>query len=81
MRKIVLMLAAALALVSCNSELRSARGLAKRILGDKASAVRFELLEDAEKDTYELESVGGKVVVRGNNANSMAVGLNRYLQE
>ena len=81
MRKIVLILAAALALVSCNSELRSARGLAKRILGDKASAVRFELLEDAEKDTYELESVGGKVVVRGNNANSMAVGLNRYLQE
>ncbi len=81
MRKIVLMIAAALALVSCNPEIRSARGLAKRILGEKVSAVRFELLEDTQKDTYELETVGSKVVIRGNNANSMAVGLNRYLQE
>ncbi len=59
---------------------RAACALARRVLGDKASVVRFEQT-DSPTDCYELTSKGTKVLIRGNNANSMAVGLNRYIQE
>lgn len=32
-------------------------------------------------DFYEIESKGPKIIIRGNNDNSMAVGLNRYLKD
>ncbi len=59
---------------------RTAEALAHRIMGSKASAVSFEQT-DAQTDSYELVQKGSKVLIRGNNANSMAVGLNRYLQQ
>ncbi len=59
---------------------RTAEALAHRIMGSKASAVAFEQT-DAQTDSYELVQKGSKVLIRGNNANSMAVGLNRYLQQ
>ena len=59
---------------------RTAEALAHRIMGSKASAVAFEQT-DAQTDSYELVQKGKKVLIRGNNANSMAVGLNRYLQQ
>ncbi len=64
-----------------DQEVETAEGLAHRIMGDKADVVRFERLVDDTLDVYELETVNGKVVIRGNNANSMAVGLNQYLQK
>lgn len=79
-RTATLILSALLALSSCNPEIRNAKALAGRIMGDKASGIVFEQIS-SDKDSYEIESVGGKVHIRGNNANSMAVGLNRYLQE
>lgn len=66
---------------STDSEVSTAEALARRIMGDKADAVCFERLQNDTIDVYELETVKGKVVIRGNNANSMAVGLNRYLQD
>ena len=80
-RTIIFLLAATAALFSCKtSDERAAQALARRVMGDKASAVEFKQTESLT-DSYELEQHGSKVLIRGNNANSMAVGLNRYLQE
>ena len=79
--EIVLLLAASLALMSFRTaDERAAEALAHRVMGDKAKAVVFEQM-DAETDSYELLQRGNKVLIRGNNANSMAVGLNRYIQQ
>ncbi len=59
---------------------RAAGELARRIMGSQASAIIFEQTSEPE-DCYELTQKGAKVLIKGNNANSMAVGLNRYLQE
>lgn len=82
MRKVYLFMAAALMMASCScdKDVKSADALARRIMGDKAGIVKFEKIETAA-DAYEIETVGKEVHIKGNNANSMAVGLNRYLQE
>ena len=83
MRKTVLCAIAAIACIAsctCDKDVKSASALAKRIMGPQSKSIVFEKI-DSEKDVYELESVKGKVHIRANNANSMAVGLNRYLQE
>lgn len=70
-----------LLLVSCNVGTKPAEALAERILGEKSDILRFETLKDEPSDVYEIETVRNHVVIRGNNANSMAVGLGRYLQD
>ncbi|MBR4829941.1 MAG: alpha-N-acetylglucosaminidase [Muribaculaceae bacterium] len=63
-----------------NSDTQQARALAARLSARLADKVEFVKTDDAcGKDVFTLENQGGKVVVGGNNANSMAVGLNRYL--
>jgi alpha-N-acetylglucosaminidase len=42
--------------------------------------VRFERLEGAAGDAFELSSEGGKLVVRASNANAAAAGLGWYLK-
>ena len=59
---------------------RAVEALARRVMGGKAKAVVFEQT-NATTDSYELVQKGAKVLIRGNNANSMAVGLNRYIQQ
>ena len=57
-----------------------AMALAGRLSPALASKVEFEVIEaDQGRDVFSLESRGGKVVIGGNSAGSMAVGLNRYL--
>ncbi len=68
-------------LISCDVETKSAKALAERIIGEKSRSIRFETLKNEPKDVYEIETVRNRVVIRGNNANSMAMGLNRYLQD
>jgi len=59
----------------------AAANLARRVLKDRADAFAFETIPaDAGRDVFEVESAGGKVVVRGNSGVSMAVGLNWYLR-
>ena len=54
-----------------------ARRLSSQALPEK---VEFQQIQDdGGKDVFTLESRGGKVIIGGNNAGSMAVGLNRYL--
>ena len=80
-RDFTLLLAISAILFSCKTpDERAAGALARRVMGDKASAVVFEQAY-FPTDSYELVQQGSRVVIRGNNANSMAVGLNRYLQE
>lgn len=68
------------ALASCGQEDDPAvRALARRVIPDHEKHFRFERLADTS-DCFEVESVGRKIVVRGNNSNSMAVGLNWYLK-
>ena len=66
---------------ACDNGTKPAKELAGRIMGEKAGIIRFETLKDEPKDVYEIETVKGHVVIRGNNSNSMAMGLNRYLQD
>ncbi len=76
-----LLLAVSLAMMSFKTaDERAAEALARRVMGSKAKAVVFEQT-DSPTDSYELLLKDEKVLIRGNNANSMAVGLNRYIQQ
>ncbi|RYD93542.1 MAG: alpha-N-acetylglucosaminidase, partial [Sphingobacteriales bacterium] len=56
-------------------------GLVARIAPDYADKIEFETIPAANGfDVFELESDGQKLVIRGNNYNSMATGLNHYLK-
>ena len=70
--------------VSCTQkepdpEVIAMRGLVNRVIPEFSDQVILERLNDTV-DRYEFESIDHKIVIRGNNANSMAVGLNRYLK-
>ena len=55
--------------------------LAGRLLGSRAESIRFESIEAAnDRDVFEIEMPGGRVVVRGNSPVSQARGLNHYLR-
>ncbi len=56
------------------------RGLVKRVVPQYAKYIVLEQLPSDSVDRFELESKGRKLIIRGNNANSMAVGLNHYLK-
>ena len=76
----IVMLAVALGAVA-GDDVEQAMALARRLsqkqLPDK---VQFHQIDaDNGKDVFTLESRDGKVIIGGNNAGSMAVGLNRYL--
>ena len=68
------------ALCGTGQDVEQARSLASRLSPSLSRQVEFKLIESAQgKDVFTLESREDKVVICGNNANSMAVGLNRYL--
>ena len=63
-----------------NDDVDQATALAGRLSARLTDKVEFRKIEaDQEHDVFTLESHGDKVIIGGNNANSMAVGLNRYL--
>jgi alpha-N-acetylglucosaminidase len=68
--------------ITLSAENVAARGLFNRLLGDKS---RYFLIEEGKSlkgaDFFEIENAGkGKILIRGNDANSIAVGLNHYLR-
>lgn len=66
--------------IALANDVEQARALALRLSPALAGKVEFYQIEaDSGKDVFTLEGRGGKVIIGGNNANSMAVGLNRYL--
>ena len=61
-------------------DVAQARNLAERLSPRLLDKVEFVAIDAVDgKDVFTLESGGGKVIIGGNNAGSMAVGLNRYL--
>ena len=58
---------------------RAAAGLAGRIVPQYAGDIVFCQTEDSLA-VFELSTEQGRLVIRGNNANSMATGLNHYLK-
>jgi len=82
---LVLCLSAVLA-VSCNgtgpmdSNEKAASELAERVMPAKASKIIFKTAPQDTADYFILEQKGAKIQISGNNANSMAVGLNHYLK-
>jgi alpha-N-acetylglucosaminidase len=60
----------------------AAQQLARRIVPALAGQLTFEAIpSDLGRDVFEIESRGGKIVLRGNNGVAMASALNRYLEE
>jgi len=59
-------------------EIIAMRGLVDRVVPQYSKHIVLERLNDTI-DCFEIESDGRYLVIRGNNANSMAVGLNHYL--
>lgn len=79
---IFLLLTFSTALMSCcrmTPDERAVRELAERVVPEYVDGLEFCQSGDTT-DVFEIRSEGGKVVISGNNANSMAVGLNHYLK-
>ena len=57
----------------------AAMSLAERIVPEYASNLKFIQTQDS-LDVYEISSEGQQIIIKGNNANSMAMGLNHYLK-
>lgn len=83
MKKIITLFAIAInvAMSAVANDITEAQALTRRLSPQLAQKVTFEIITATNNgaDIFSLESRGDKVVIGGNNANSMAVGLNRYL--
>lgn len=87
MKKITLLIVALLCSIACmnaktedSKEVAVAKGLVHRLIPQYESSFVFKVLPNLEKDRFQLSSNGGTIEISGNNANSMAVGLNYYLK-
>ncbi len=83
----VLALATLLLAAGCNNvshdgtpDARAAADLAARVIPGQACHFTFKTLPADTCDYFTLSMDGSRVAVGGNNANSMAVGLNHYLK-
>lgn len=67
---------------SINEQEKAVRDLIKRVLPDHAQyfTVAFIEKDEDEQDLFEIESVEGKIMLRGNNGVSIASALNYYLK-
>ena len=66
--KLTLFLVLAGALTACGTkDERQAAALAKRVMGQQARDIIFKQVP-SEKDTYELEQKGSKILIKGNIA-------------
>jgi alpha-N-acetylglucosaminidase len=63
-----------------SNDIDAVRMLTKRIAPAFADRIMFSTMATAGKDVFELEWQHDHLVIRGNDANSMAVGLNYYLK-
>src|SRR5262252_8843234 len=62
-----------------SNDIDAAKSLAKRIVPAFAPSISFSIIS-SPKDVFELKWQDNKLLISGNNANSMAVGLNYYLK-
>ena len=65
-----------------SNDVAQAEALARRLSPRLAAGVRFEsIAAENGRDVFRLRQDGDRVVISGNNAVAMAVGLNRYLND
>lgn len=55
--------------------------MVQRLFPKQTAIFDFRLLDSDSIDIFKLKSENGKILISGNNANSMAVGLNYYLKK
>ena len=86
-QRVLIYAAAAILAVGCSSahrhddpDIQAASALAHRLLGRTANRIEFRRSADDSTDVFRLSSEGSRIIIEGNNANSMAVGLNHYLK-
>lgn len=75
------MMLAIATLMAANSQVDEAMALANRLSPRLAQKVQFKQGKKKSTDYFTLSNNGDKVLITANNANSMAVGLNRYLKK
>lgn len=75
----LVMLFMSLALQAKDRDVVVAEALLERLLPSYVDNFQFQKLK-GKKDCFTIESVKDKIVIAGNNANSMAMGLNHYLK-
>ena len=81
MKKLLFFALAALLMMGASScasqesdpDVAAAKALAQRVIPQQAKHFVFESLPAEANDFFTLRSEGGKIVIGGNNANSMAV--------
>lgn len=81
MKRILAVLCSLLAVVAVHGAKNPVAELVDRLDKGASSKFSFEVVDPtAEEDYFELSTRGSKIVVRGNNWISVAVGLNWYLK-
>ena len=88
MKKLIpILLLSIICAVGCQSvstdgtpDAKAAAELAARVIPEAAGHFAFETLPAEAADYFTLRQDGRKIAIGGNNANSMAVGLNYYLK-
>lgn len=77
----------ALVMISCSAkdtgdlDVKAVKGLIKRVIPEYAGHFKIESIAPEDgKDVFELESIGNRIVLRGNNGVSVASALNYYLE-
>lgn len=81
MKKVALFLMAlVLTLCTWAGDVEAFRGLVGRLLPKNQHRIEGRVDKQMKEDCFRLTTEGGKLVVTGNTANSMAVGLNYYLK-
>ncbi|MDO4511423.1 MAG: alpha-N-acetylglucosaminidase TIM-barrel domain-containing protein [Bacteroidales bacterium] len=68
-------------MLAATSQVDEAMALAQRLSPRLAQKVTFKQGKKKAADYFTLANAGDKVIITANNANSMAVGLNRYLKK
>lgn len=63
-----------------DNNIATMRKMTLRLFPRQAASFDFRLLNETSTDTFSIKSEGNKIIISGNNANSMAVGLNHYLK-
>ena len=81
MKKLAFLCCSLLLAVSAQaSEVKNMRALLGRLLPEHQHLFIVKQLPNKEGDHFTLASKGDKIIIGGNTANSMAVGLNHYLR-